>query len=52
MCVCVCTMYMHDLCENQMRVLDALVLELGVAVSHHVYVGNQTQVLCKSNKCS
>ena len=31
---------------------DPLELVIGVVVSHHVGVGNQTQVLCKSSQSS
>jgi hypothetical protein len=33
-------------------VLDPLKLELQMIMSHHVGIGNQTQVLCKSSKFS
>lgn len=38
-------------CENQGGAVDALELELGMAVSQHAWTANQTQVLSKSNKC-
>lgn len=40
-----------DVCKNQKKAVDALELELGMAVSHHECTGNQTQVLPKSITC-
>jgi hypothetical protein len=46
------TAYAPDTQRDQKRESDCLELELQMVVSHHVDAGNQTQVLCKSNKCS
>ena len=52
LCIHLCTMCMPGACRGQKRVLDHLELELQRVVNHHVDAGNQTQFLCKSNKCS
>lgn len=38
--------------SGQKRVLDPLELELQMDVSHHMDVGNYTQIFCTSNRCT
>jgi hypothetical protein len=38
--------------SGQKRVSDPLELDLQMAVNHHVGAGKQTQVFCRSSKCS
>lgn len=40
---------MYTMYKGQREVLDCL--ELQMVLSHHVDIGSQNQVLCKSNKC-
>lgn len=47
-----CTMYMPGALRGQKWVLDILQPGLQAVVTHHVYAGNQTHVLCKNSKCS
>ena len=52
-CMCVCVPHVCPVSRGgQKRALDPQELELQMVVSHHVGVGEQTWVLCKSNKCS
>lgn len=46
MCACL------GLKEAKKRALDFLKLQLSVVMCCHVGPGDQTQVLCKNNKCS
>jgi hypothetical protein len=51
--MCVCVPHVCPVSRGgQKRALDPQELELQMVVSHHVGVGEQTWVLCKSNKCS
>lgn len=47
-----CTTHMLLVCKQVRIGPGSLELELWIVVSHHVGPGNQTQDLCKSNKCS
>jgi hypothetical protein len=44
--------HVHAVPSEPEQESDSLELELKMIVSHHVGAGNQTQVFCKSNKCS
>lgn len=47
-----CIMCVPSTLRSQKRVLGPLVLELQVAMNHHVSAGNQNSVLYKGNRCS
>lgn len=49
--ICICTICLPGALGEQRRALDTLELELQVIVNCHLDSRNQTQVLCKSNKC-
>ena len=54
--VLVACIHVHHTCVGYLwssdKLLSPLKLELGTVVSHHVGATNQTQGLCKNNKCS
>lgn len=50
--VCLPSMCVPAACESQKRVSNALELQLWIVVSHHVGVGNRTQVVWKSGQYS
>lgn len=52
LCVCVLPACVPGVCGGQKRVSSSLELELRMVLNHHVGAWNQTQVLCKTNKCS